>query len=346
MYIAPRPKANDDPYFALRLALASSLALMVGLLIDSNMLLMMPVLIISLMGGMRKAFDVNKAVSSPILVIVLISAFYWLLSYLHVRPILTLLVVFYIAALAYYITLKNGSPLGMIILIAIVMMSVSGAKSTLALAFVHTAMIEAAITTFILIPLLYWILPTQATEPLPEEYQPDSHGYLLERAVLRAAVLMALLGWMYTLLDQSNITLVITAVFTLMFPCKEHQFEEARERSYATIVGGGFALVILTTFGFVGHLSVLFFMTLIAGIFLANQMINGKNPPMVYQFTLSVMMTLICGSLNDQSPVYLTILRILLTIIGTLGAVFLYATLERLLIKDVEITAHQAKNPD
>lgn len=157
---------------------------------------------------------------------------------------------------------------------------------------------------------------------------------------------MALLGWMYTLLDQSNITLVITAVFTLMFPCKEHQFEEARERSYATIVGGGFALVILTTFGFVGHLSVLFFMTLIAGIFLANQMINGKNPPMVYQFTLSVMMTLICGSLNDQSPVYLTILRILLTIIGTLGAVFLYATLERLLIKDVEITAHQAKNPD
>lgn len=345
MYIAPRPLASDDPYFAIRLALGSSLSLLAGLLLESQLLLIMPVLTISLMGGMRKAFDVKKSITSPIAVMLLVSAFYILLSYLQVIPALTLLVVFYIATLAYWLTLKNGSPLGMIILIAMVMMSVSAAKSSISLAFIHTAMIEAAVTALILIPLLYWLLPTRATTPLVESYQPDDHGYVLERAILRALVLMVLLSGMYTLLDQSNITLVITAVFTLMFPCKEHQFEEAKERSYATVMGGALALMILAVVSYIGHLFVLIFLTLFAGVFLGHQMMHGKNPPMVYQYTLSVMMALIAGALSDQSPAYLTALRIVLTIAGTLGAVFLYATLERLLINDKTITPHQLKNP-
>ena len=345
MYVAPRPKASDDPWFAVRLALGCSLALLIALLIRSQMPMLIPALTVGLMAGMRKAFDVTKSVGGPLMLIVTILLFYGLISVVHVMPAVAVLLVFVLSCLSYFIILKTGNPVGMLLLVCLVLMSVMGAKSLQAMAVIKGAFIEGAVVAFFLIPLLYLLLPSKAKTPLVEVYTPDPHGAHWRRAAIRSAVLMLLLVWLYTVLNTSNMIMAIAAIFALVFPTREHQFAEARERSYATVIGGVIALVILGLTDYMGHLSVLLMLIFLAGLYLGERMMHGHHPPMVYQFALSVVIALTVGSLTNQEPVSATALRITLTLTGAVGAAYLSALLERLLLPELEIAPGQ-KNPD
>ena len=346
MFVAPRPRKEHDPCFAIRLACGCVAALVVAVLIQSQMPMLLPALTVGLMAGMRKAFDVKKSVGGPLVLIVFISVFYVLISLVHVMPMVALVVVFMISGLAYYLILKIGNPVGMLLLIAITLMSVMGAKSLQAMLVIKDAFIEGAITAFVLIPVLYWLIPSVAKTPLEEIYTPDTHGYHVQRAMIRSGVMMILLCWLYTVLDTSNMILAMAAVFALVFPTKEHQFSEAKERSYATIIGGVLALLILSLTNVMGHLTILLGALFLAAMYLGDRMMNGRHPPMVYQFALSVTIALTVGALTNQEPVSATFLRITLTLIGAIGAAYLSALLERVFLPDLNIKPHLIKNPD
>lgn len=346
MYVAPRPKAEHDPYFATRLAFGCVAALVIAVLIQSKMLVLIPALTVGLMGGMRKAFDVKKAVGGPLALIVVITFFYWLMSLVHVMPVLALAIVFLVSVMAYLIVLKTGNPIGMLILIAITLMSVMGAKSLPAMVIIKESFIEGALTALIIIPILYWVLPTKAKTPLIEHYNPDTYGYHWQRAMIRSVVLLLLLGWLYTVLDTSNMILAMAAVFSLVFPTRKHQFDEAKERSFATVIGGVLALIILGLTDWMGHLSILLTLLFLVAFFLGDRMINGRHPPMVYQFALSVMLALTLGALTNQEPVSATMLRVSLTLVGAVGAAYLSALLEIILLPQLKVDMSFSKNPE
>ncbi|EAT13658.1 hypothetical protein RED65_09709 [Oceanobacter sp. RED65] len=307
--------------------------------------MLIPALTVGLLAGMRKAFDIKKALGGPISLIVCISFFHWLVSYLHVLPSVLIVVVFSISTLAYYLTLKSGNLIGMLILISVALISVMGTKSLAAMTIIRNGFIEGSITALVLIPILFWLFPSNARQPQEEIYEPDNQGHHLTRAIMRSIFMLFLLAWLYTFLDTSHITLAIAAIFTLVFPCKEHQFEEAKERSIATIIGSLLMLAILGVFSHIGHFSVLLMTTLMAALYLGHKMMEGPLPPMVYQFALSVMLALLVGALNNQVPVYASILRVALTLVGTIGSVYLYALLEQLILKDNTLSPIKSKNP-
>ncbi len=346
MYVAPRPKAINDPLFAVRLAFACAIALLVSIVIQSQMPMLVPALTVGLMAGMRKAFDMKKALGGPVALIVIISLFYYLMSLLHGMPVLAVLVVFIIATLSYLVILKTGNPIGMLLLVSITLMSVMGAKSLPAMLVIKDSFIEGALTALVVIPILYWWLPTVAKTPLIENYTPDQHGYHFQRAVIRSCVMLLLLAWLYTVLDTRNMILVMAAVFSLVFPTKEHQFDEAKERSLATVLGGALALTVLGLTNWMGHLSILITLMFLVALFLGDRMMNGRYPPMVYQFALSVMIALTVGALTNQEPVSATFLRITLTLIGAVGAAYLSALLETLFLPELRIQTTWSKNPD
>lgn len=346
MYVAPRPKAKNDPLFAVRLALGCVCALLVAIAIQSKMPMLLPSLTVGLMAGMRKTYDIKKAVGGPLALIVIISVFYVLMSLLHVMPVLSILVVFMLSTLSYLIILKTGNPIGMLLLISLTLMSVMGAKSLPAMAVIQEGFIEGALTAFIIIPILYWLLPSVAKEPLVEEYVPDEHGYHLQRAMIRSLVMILLLAWLYTVLDTSNMILAMAAVFSLVFPTKEHQFDEAKERSMATAIGGGFALLILGLSALMGHLIILLLLIFLVALLLGDRMMHGRQPPMVNQFALSVMVALTVGGLTNQEPISSTFLRVSLTLVGAVGAAYLSALLENLFLPHFRVKALWAKNPD
>tara|TARA_R110002051_G_scaffold320598_2_gene406230 strand:- start:12043 stop:13077 length:1035 start_codon:yes stop_codon:yes gene_type:complete len=339
MYVAPRPRREDDPLFAIRLASGAVLGLLIALLVQSPMPMIMPALTVGLMAGMRKAFDIKKAIGGPVAMMVVITLFSTIVSLTRPMPAVLLVIMAPCCIFPYYLILRTGSPIGMLILIGTVLMSVMGMHSIMVMELMRDAFIEASIAALGIIPVLYFLLPAAAKDNLIEVYQPDEQGQHLLRAVIRGAVLFGLIFWLYTVVDESSLMLAVAAVFVLVFPTREKLWSEALERTFATALGGGLALLILGLFTLVAHLSVLVILIFLGGLFLASRMISGRAPHMVYQFAFSVMIALIVGALATNAPLDSTVSRVFLTLVGAVGAAFLTSLLEALLIDSQKRTS-------
>lgn len=332
MFVAPRPEIEDDPLFAVRIASAAVVGFVVGIALQSPMPMMYPLLFIGLMAGMRMAFDPKKALGGPISLIAMLWLIGLLVSATINLPVLMVCMVGGLYFLAYYIIQRAGNPIGMLIAIASVLMSVTGMGSLAAMDVLQDSMIKAAFCAFLVIPLLYLVFPPRATTPAVEIYAPGHESGHAARAAIRAAVLLLFSFWLYTVVDSSNMMFAMAAVFVLCFPTRETLFAEARQRSLATLLGVAAALIVLTAVTYVGHLFILLGFTFLAGLFFATKMMTGRRPPMVYQFALSATIAIVGGALTSQEPTYAALTRVLLTMGGAIGAAFLTSLLEALLI--------------
>ncbi|MFA5496058.1 MAG: FUSC family protein [Porticoccaceae bacterium] len=332
MYVAPRPREEDDPLFAVRLASGAVIGLLVAILVQSPMPMIMPALTVGLMAGMRKAFDAKKAIGGPIAMMAMIVLFSLIVSLTRPMPAVLITIIGVFCVAAYYLILRTGNPIGMLVLIVTVLMSVMGMNSIQAMEMMRDAFVEGSCAALVTIPLLYALLPPATGERFVEVYEPAAGGYHGRRALIRGGVLLLLTLWLYTVVDASSLMLSIAAVFVMVFPTREQLFAEARERTFATLLGGGLALLIIGVFSVAAHLSILLSLVFLGCLFLASRMMAGRHPPMVYQFALSAMIALIVGALTTQAPLDATVLRVSLTLIGAVSAAFLTSLLEALLV--------------
>ena len=333
MFVAPRPQIDDDPLFAVRIASAAVVGFVVGIALQSPMPMMYPLLFIGLMAGMRMAFDPKKALGGPISLIAMLWLIGLLVSATINLPALMVCMVGALYFLAYYIIQRTGNPIGMLIAIASVLMSVTGMGSLAAMDVLQDSMIKAAFCASLVIPLLYLVFPPRATTPAVEIYAPGHESGHAARAAIRAAVLLLFSFWLYTVVDSSNMMLAMAAVFVLCFPTRETLFAEARQRSLATLVGAAAALIVLGAMTVVGHLFMLLGLTFVVGLFFASKMMSGRHPPMVYQFALSAAIAIVGGALTSQEPTYASLTRLMLTLAGAIGAAFITSLLESLIIR-------------
>ncbi len=334
MYVAPRPHVDDDPLFAVRLSSAAVLGFVLAILLQSPMPMLPPALIVGLMAGMRKAFDPKKAVGGPVAMIAMVTVISGLVELARPMPLVLITLVGALCILSYYIILSTGNPIGMLIAIVAVLMSVMRMSSAVMMDYMRDGFIEASLCALVAIPLLYAVFPPRTKEMMIEIYQPASEGHHLLRAVIRGGVLLLLSFWLYAVLDSSNMMLAIAAVFVLVFPAREQLYAEAWQRTIATLIGAAATFAVLYPFAHMAHFSILLILVFLNGLFLASRMMNGRHPPMVYQFAFSVMISLVAGALSTQEPVASGTLRIVLTLVGAISAAFLTAFLERLLIGD------------
>ncbi|MGJ8516732.1 FUSC family protein [Carnimonas bestiolae] len=334
MYVAPRPKLEDDPLFAVRLAAGLALALLTALMIKASMPTLLPAIVFSLLAGMRKAFNPGKAIGGPLIMALIMVLFYTLVSFLIPMPVVLVLVIGVISTLAYYLILGTGNPIGMIILMGASMMSVMGMNSLAAAAVLKDAFIETGIAGAILIPLLYLVFPARSTEQDKPDYQRAPGGQLWTRAIIRGVVMVMLMLWLYSVLDPSNIMLIMAAMFVTVFPTRKKLFSEAIERTYATVVGAVMTIIILALFFLCAHPLILMILMAMAALYLGYNMMEGRHAPMVYQFACSVTIALVMSSLFSNAALGSIALRITLTMSGSLVAAFLTSLLEALILRD------------
>ncbi len=330
MYVAPRPSRRDDPNFPVRMALLAAIS--VGLIpfVMPSMPPLMAALPVGLMAGMRKAFDPKKAIGGPVALIGIIWIMSFVLPMFMPWPAAFVLVIGSLYFLAFYIIQRTGNPIGMLILISVSLVSIMGMNSTASLEALRDTFTEAGIVALIAIPVLYLVLPPATGEEMIEEYTPAA-GHHLRSAGIRATILLGLSFWLYSFLDMSNMMMAIAAIFVLCFPTRERLFAEAKERVMATLFGAvaaGTALFILTI---TAHFVVVVGLVFLVALYFASKMMSGRHPPMVYQFSLSVSLSLIVGALTTQEPSYAALTRVVLTFGGTIVAALLTATLESLL---------------
>lgn len=248
-------------------------------------------------------------------------------------PLVLVLVMGGIATIAYYLILRTGNPIGMLLLVGTVLMSVMGMNSVTAMNMMRDAFVEAGMAAAVIIPVLYVIFPAGTNEQAEEDYTAAQGGQYWLRAMIRGAVLMALMLWLYSVIDASNIILVLAAVFVLVFPSRKKLFAEAWERTVATLLGGCATVVILVIFYFCAHPPILLGMMFLVALFFAHCMMTGHRAPMVYQFACSVMIALTISAIFSSSALSAIVLRIVLTLTGAMVAAFVTSLLEALLLK-------------
>lgn len=335
MYVTPRPDAQDDPLYAVRMATLVALSFALIPIVQPFMPPLLVALPAGLMAGMRKSFDPSKAFGGPIA----FTAMVWLVSTVVVlfqpMPMVLVILMGILYFLGFYLVQKTGNPAGMLLLIVTTLMSVMGMNSLDALRIMRDGFTEACIVSAILIPLVYAVFPPTSRDRLVEDHVPSSAPHALS-ALIRTVVLLGISLWLYTVIDLSNIILAIAPVFVLVFPTRETYFAEAWQRSVATILGAVMAGLVLLGVTVSAHFVLLLGCVFLAALFLASRMMRGQYPSMVYQFALSVMLALTAGALSTSEPGYAAMTRILLTLVGAVGAAYATAALEALLLQPVQ----------
>lgn len=329
MYVTPRPKISDDPLYAVRLAATGALAYAAIPLIDPALPPVIAALPVGLIAAQRMAFSPIKALAGPIVFIAVV----WIVAFFveHLRPMpIVYIVTMGIAYFAgYRMILSTGAQAGMLIIVVTVLLSVMGMNSIAALDSMKESFTQASLLTFVLMPLLFTVLPPRSHQTFVEFPVPD-RGNINVGAGIRANVLLLLSFWLYAVMQPSDMMMAIIAAMVLVFPTRQAVFSEAVQRIRATCYGGAVALLILSAMTVVPHLSILLLFIFLGGLFFGNLMLTGTQPSMVYQYSFSVTLALIAGALSTQDPSYATFTRIALTLAGALSATLLIALLDAL----------------
>lgn len=334
MYVAPRPIHDDDPHFAVRLSLAVVLTFMIGAVMRSPMMMIYPAMAVGIYAGNLKAFDMGRIAGAPIVITIVLWLSTFVISVLTPYPLVLLIVLLAIYTLAFFIIQRTGNPVGMMLAIFPALVSVMGLDSPQAMFLLRDEMSKAAFVAALVAPLLYTVLPPRASEVHKPEYVPShDEGQYLLRAAIRGFVLLVFSMWLYLVAGSANVMFVVAGVFVLSFPTRKSLFAEAFERTVSTLIGGGVALAILNFAEIAGHAPVILAALFIGTLSLATRMFHGRLPPMVYQFAVSVLVSVVGGGLTTQEPLYNTATRLILTLGGAIAAAFLTALLESLLLR-------------
>jgi hypothetical protein len=344
MYVAPRPRAADDPKFPIRLGLTVVAGFLAMAWLQPTLAPICVALPIGLIAGLRKAFNPARAIGGAVAFAVVV----WLMAGIvaisrHV-PGAMLLVMFVFYFVGFYFTRRTGSAFGMLLLIAASLMSIVGMKNPAMLNIFRDGFLLGCGVAAVTIPALYLLVPAKTKEKHVDAPRAAA-GHHGGGALIRAVVLSGLCFWLYAVLPVSDMILAIAAVFPLIFPTHDEAFAEAAERSWATVMGGVVALVVLAIYGFSAHFEVLLVLMFTVGWGFGVAMMRGRMSASVYQFGLSVAAVLVATALTTSNPEIAMVQRVFLTLIGTLGAAFSVAVLERLFLTPVSHEDNYSPHP-
>ena len=332
MYVAPRPRLEDDPFFALRLALLCIVSFAAVQWIKPVVPALVVTLPIAILAGQRKRFDPVLGIIAPLLFIAIVWAMTLVVALTQQTPVLMIAIAFWIFFGGFWVIRRTGSPIGMLIIIAAALMSIMGLKNAAMLFYFRDGFTQGALLSIVAVPLLYWLIPpaSQAVHERKVQLIEDHRGI---GSLNRAVVLLLLCFWLYAVMPASDMILAIGAIFVLVFPTRGQAVSEAIQRSLATLYGTGAALLILLALTWNAHFAILLGLVALAGLLFGSRMMEGRHPSMVYQYALSVCVALIAVALSSQSPAYASIMRILLTGAGAISAAMLVALLDSLLLR-------------
>jgi hypothetical protein len=341
MYVAPRIKLEDDPLFPARMACVVVLGLGLAIYFRSPMPPIYPAVMFGMMAGMRGAYNPIRAALAP----VSLTLAMWIMSGVVTLFLPLPAVLFVVIALimfgAFYLAIKSSNPVAMLLLMPLILMSIMGISSYDSMILMRAEMTKAGFFTLLAAPVLYYLLPTRATWFDDPVYTPVHSDGIAVRAAIRTAVLMMFCGWIYAVLGAANLMLALGATFVLLFPTRDTLLTEAKERSHATLLGGGIGVAIMAIIGVIAQ--PIFFILLVAlgTVYMSHKMATGRHPGMVYQFGASAMISVATAAIGGQEPTYALMTRLVLTFGGAIAAAFLTVFLENIFLgkKAVEATA-------
>lgn len=329
MYVTPRPDLREDPLYAVRLGLTGMLAFAAIPILNPALPPIIAALPLGLIAAQRKAFNPGKVLAAPIVMIVMVYAMTWFVEQLRPMPLVYVGAMWLIYFAAFRMILRTGAPLGMLIIIVALLMSIMGMHGTATLETMRDGFAQASLVAFVVGPLVYLLLPARTRE-LHVDEPVATDGRIETGAAIRATVLLGLSFWLYAVMQPSDMMMAMVAAMVLVFPTGGRVWDEAFQRVRATLYGATLAMAVLWLFTFSQHLPIVLGLIFLTGLYLGSKMLNGPHPSMVYQYAFSVVLALVAGALSTQDPAYASFTRIVLTMAGAFSAAFAVALLDNL----------------
>lgn len=329
MYVTPRPQAADDPLYPVRLATVAMLSYLAVALLNPALPPIIAALPVGIVGSQRKAFNLGKAIGGPVSMIVLTALMTWLVEWLRPMPLVYVGSMWLIYFTGFRMILQSGAQVGMLIVIVAVLTSVMGMHGSATVETLRDGFFQASLVALLLGPLAYLLFPSGTREQHVDAPVPFG-GNAAVGAIIRATVLMALSFWLYAVMQPSDMMMAVIASMVLVFPTPGAVFSEAGQRIRATFYGSAVGLAILGLFTLSQHLAVLLALIFLGSLWLASKMLKGPHPSNVYQYAISVAMSLIAGALSTQDAGYAAFTRIMLTLVGAFAAAGAVALLDEL----------------
>lgn len=327
MYVTPRPDADEDPNYGIRLGLTAALAFAAIPILDPAMPAIVAALPVGLIAGQRKAFSLAKAIAGPLTMIVIAWLMAWLVLWLRPLPLVFVGVMWLLYFAGFLMILRTGAQTGMLIVVVTVLMSVMGMHGPDPVANLRDGFVQASLVALVIAPIVYFLVPPHTRAVHVDDPSPDG-GHSVVGAMIRASVLLVLSFWLYSVMQPADMMMAVIAAMVMVFPSREAVYSEARQRVLATVYGGALALGVLALFTLSSHLTILLGLVFLAGLLLGQGMLYGRHPSMVYQYALTVALALVAGALSTQEPGYATFTRLALTVTGALTAAFAVAWLD------------------
>ena len=162
MYVVPRPLLSDDPFFAVRLAVTSALAILAIPLLNPALPPFVAAFPVALIAAHRKAFDPLKFMAGPIATIVLAIVMTWVTELLSPMPLVYIAVMWSVFFFGFREVLRTGATVGMLLIFVSLLISIMGMHGAATVEIMRDTFILSALVALVLARLCtFSFLPRQ-----------------------------------------------------------------------------------------------------------------------------------------------------------------------------------------
>ena len=331
-----RVDPNDDPYLALRTALG----VMVCLLLSEPLGITMPMLPVvmckSIMSGQRGALN-PRTFATPVIMPILGFFFSWLAAVTVSEPAAFTLINVLLAVGGLALMVLRGSRGGMMLTVFPLMMAMSAIYSDYALAVMRDSMVMGGLALGAAIIGLNLVFPPITKVVHVEMIAPLRSRQPLRHVLIRAAVYVPALIWLFASGDMNLMSVVIMMLFVCGEPRRGTQLNQLIDRGGGTVLGGLLAAVVLAIYSMIPEVPVLILLCTLLTYVLVDRMITGSRRALLYQYTCSPALVMILqATQGGRDTLEVVLQRVVMTGGAMIVAILAIALLEALILDPEE----------
>lgn len=327
-----RVDPNEDPYLALRTALAVAICLILAEPLGISQPMMPIVFAMSLMSNQRGALGV-QGFAGPLILPVMAFVFSWIAAVTVSAPMLFVLVNVVLATAGIALMLFKGSRGGIMLTVFPAMMSMSALYSDLALVAIRDSMASGGIILGVTMLVLNILFPPKTTRVHVAKTDRFDTANPRAELMIRLAVYLPVMLAIFATGDMNLLIVPIMLAFVCAEPDRGGRMEQLVDRGGGTLIGALVAIIAMAIYHVVTQFPVLAALIALITYVLIDKMTTGRARPLFYQYICSVALVMLVSSTFGARDAFEVVMqRVVLTSGALVGAIAMLSLLEAIFI--------------
>jgi hypothetical protein len=327
-----RVDPSEDPYLALRTALAVAICLLLAEPLGITIPMLPVVMAMSMTSGQRGALTA-RSFAGPLILPIIAIIFSWLAAVTVNMPFVFTAVnaLLMIGGLA--LMLFRGSRGGMMLTVFPLLMAMMALYSDYALAAMRDSMVLGGLALGVATIVLNILFPPQTSRVHVEVVAPLVTDRPVAALMIRLAVYLPIMLLTFASGDMNLLIVPIMLLFVCAEPSHGMRMNQVVDRGGGTLIGGFICAAVLCLYSLVPQPAVLILSCTAVTYFLIDKMTTGVSRPLRYQYICSTVLVMVLSATSGGSDALEVVLkRVVLTSGAMIGGILLLALLESIFL--------------